>query len=199
MTRVTKDPEQRKLELLDAALTLFLEHGAENTAVSDVVRQVGVAQGTFYYHFASKDEVLDALAERIATPLGQLVTGIAEDDSVSPPERVRRVVTRLLDTIDAHGDVLAGLVRPGNELFHQKVGDAMRARLLDSLTALVQAGQDEGSLDAEPVAETVELLLAAITHFTRTRAYGGQPDHLQRLRIAVQRLVARGVGIPDKP
>jgi AcrR family transcriptional regulator len=197
MPRVTKDPDRRKQDLLDAALALFLEGGAENTAVSDIVRQVGVAQGTFYYHFQSKDEVLDALAERIAVPLGQLVTGIAEDDTVPPPERVHRVVTQLLDTIDAHGDVLAGLVRPGNELFHQKVGDAMRARLLDSLQALVQAGQDDGSLDAEPVAETVELLLAAITHFTRTRAHGGRRDHLDRLRTAIQRLVARGVGIPE--
>jgi len=199
MPRVTKEPEVRRQELLDVALTLFLEDGAENTAVSDIVRRVGVAQGTFYYHFQSKDELLDALAERVAAPLGQLVTGIAEDDTLPPPERVRRVVSTLLDTIDAHGDVLAGLVRPGNERFHNKVGDAMRGRLLASLQALVQTGQDDGSLDAEPVPETVELLLAAITHFTRTRAHGGQRAHLQRLRTAIQRLVERGVGIPENP
>jgi AcrR family transcriptional regulator len=49
--RVTKDPEIRRKELMDAAEKLFLEHGYEETAVSDIVKKTGVAQGTFYYYF----------------------------------------------------------------------------------------------------------------------------------------------------
>ena len=62
--RVTKDPEERKQELIDAAERLFMERGYEATAVSDIVQEVGVAQGTFYYYFPSKEEILEAIIEK---------------------------------------------------------------------------------------------------------------------------------------
>ena len=195
MVRTTKDPEIRRQELMEAALELFLERGTDGTAVSDIVRRVGVAQGTFYYHFKSKDEVVDALAESMAEPLGQMVAGIADDESVSVAGRVGRAVTSLLDVIGASQQHLEGLIRPGNEVLHQRVADAMQARLHPAFVALVGEGQADGSLDAEPVEETVELVLAAITHLTRTQAHGEGPEELARLRTAVERLARRGLGI----
>jgi AcrR family transcriptional regulator len=47
MTCTVKDPETRRGELIDAAEELFLASGYEDTAVSDIVRKIGVAQGTF--------------------------------------------------------------------------------------------------------------------------------------------------------
>jgi len=198
MVRTSKDPEIRRQELMEAALELFLERGTDKTAVSDIVRRVGVAQGTFYYHFKSKDEVVDALAEGMAEPLGQMVAGIAEDTSAPVQDRIGRVVASLLDVIGASQQHLEGLIRPGNEVLHQRVADAMQARLHPALVALVGEGQADGSLDAEPVEETVELVLAAITHLTRTQAHGEDPDRLARLRVAVERLAKRGLGIPQE-
>ncbi len=195
MPRTSKAPEVRRQELLDAALELFLEQGADATAVSHIVRKVGVAQGTFYYHFASKDELVDAVAERLTAPLGQLVVTLAADADVPAPQRVQHVLNAMLDVIASSQGHLEGLIRAGNEGLHQKVGDAMRARLQPPIEALVAQGQDEGSLDAEPVPETVELLLTAIAHFTRTQAHGGQPDRMTRLRQALEQLAARGLGI----
>lgn len=195
MPRTSKAPEIRRQELLDAAMELFLEQGAENTAVSHIVRKVGVAQGTFYYHFASKDELVDALAEQLADPLGTLVTGLAADTTLPVPQRVQRIVTTLLDVIGSSQGHLEGLIRPGNEGLHQKVGDAVRARLQPPIEALVARGQDEGSLSAEPVPETVELILTAIAHITRTQAHGGQPDRMTRLRAALEQLAARTLSI----
>ena len=56
-----------------------------------------------------------------------------------------------------------------------------------------------GDHDAEPVAETVELLLAATTHLIRTQAHGEDAGRLARLRAALPRLFARGLGIPETP
>jgi len=195
MPRTSKAPEIRRQELLDAALDLFLEQGVDRTAVSHIVRKVSVAQGTFYYHFDSKDELVDALAERLAEPIGQLVSGLADDEDSPVPQRVAQILSRLLDVIESSGAHLAGLVRPGNEGLHQKVGDAMRGRLQPVLEDLVARGQAEGSLDAQPVHETVELILASIAYITRTLAHGGPPERVSRLREAAQQLAARGLGI----
>jgi AcrR family transcriptional regulator len=195
MARIAKDPEIRRQEILEAALDLFLDKGVDRTAVSHIVHEVGVAQGTFYYHFDSKDAVVDALAERISAPLGTVVEAIAADVSAPGAERFQRAVAAVLDAIELSRPHLEGLVRPGNEVLHDRVGDALRARLHTGLLAIVEAGNADGSLDATPPAETVELVLAAIIHFTRTQAHGGDADRMSRLRAALTRLVQRGLGM----
>ncbi|ROR13618.1 TetR/AcrR family transcriptional regulator [Erwinia sp. JUb26] len=60
----TKPAEVRLDELMDAAENLFISKGFEATTVSEIVRDAGVAKGTFYHYFPSKIEVLGALRER---------------------------------------------------------------------------------------------------------------------------------------
>ena len=62
--RITKNPEERKKELIDIAEQLFIKKGYEQTAVSDIVKKAKVAQGTFYYYFKTKEEILDLITER---------------------------------------------------------------------------------------------------------------------------------------
>ncbi|GIO30333.1 MULTISPECIES: TetR/AcrR family transcriptional regulator [Paenibacillus] len=55
MPRITKNPKERRNEILNAAMELFNTKGFEQTSVSDIVKKIGVAQGTFYYYFQSKE------------------------------------------------------------------------------------------------------------------------------------------------
>ena len=47
MARIVKDPEERKTEIMDAALALFGSKGFEQTSVNEIIEKVGVAKGTF--------------------------------------------------------------------------------------------------------------------------------------------------------
>jgi AcrR family transcriptional regulator len=60
----TKPPEERRDELMNAAQRLFLEQGVGPTSIEQITDGADVAKGTFYLHFASKDDVLLALRER---------------------------------------------------------------------------------------------------------------------------------------
>lgn len=60
----TKPAEVRREELMAAAEELFLEKGYDETSVDEIVKLAGVAKGTFYLHFRSKDDVLIGLRER---------------------------------------------------------------------------------------------------------------------------------------
>ncbi|MBR6476951.1 MAG: helix-turn-helix transcriptional regulator, partial [Lachnospiraceae bacterium] len=60
-----KEAEERKKEILDAAEELFIARGYDETSTSDILEKVGIARGTLYYHFKSKEEILDALIDRI--------------------------------------------------------------------------------------------------------------------------------------
>ena len=64
--RVVKAAAVRRLELLDIAQRLFLERGYERTTVNDVIDAAGVSKGAFYHHFRAKEDLLEAIAERMA-------------------------------------------------------------------------------------------------------------------------------------
>ena len=61
----TKDPEERKKEIIQIARELFEENGINKTKVSDIVKSLGVAQGLFYYYFPSKKAIIIAVGEQI--------------------------------------------------------------------------------------------------------------------------------------
>ncbi len=63
--RVTKSPDVRRKELMDAAVRIFSEKGIPRTTVSDITESAGVAKGTFYLYFDSKEQLLGALKERL--------------------------------------------------------------------------------------------------------------------------------------
>jgi AcrR family transcriptional regulator len=56
-------PEDRRRQLLDAATTVFAEKGYRNAGVGDIIARAGVARGTFYLHFTSKQEIFLAIVE----------------------------------------------------------------------------------------------------------------------------------------
>lgn len=62
--RIIKEADIRKNEILDAAGILFTEKGYDNTSVTDIMNAVGIAKGTLYHHYKSKEDILNALIKR---------------------------------------------------------------------------------------------------------------------------------------
>src|SRR5688572_5514304 len=60
----TKPADVRRLEILDAGERVFLAKGVARASVDDIVAAAGVAKGTFYLYFASKEALVHALRER---------------------------------------------------------------------------------------------------------------------------------------
>ena len=65
--------EERKNEILDAALEVFGELGLQEASVDDVVERAGLSKGTLYWYFKSKDRLIGALMKRFfAQELGKI-------------------------------------------------------------------------------------------------------------------------------
>src|SRR5438093_10868471 len=81
----------RREQLLDAALAVFSAEGYSSAKVSDIVGRAGVAQGTFYLYFRSKQEVVLALFERFQEALLE-ARRAADPAGPATPERLRAAV-----------------------------------------------------------------------------------------------------------
>ena len=61
-----KYPEVTVEKILDAAQRLFLEKGYDNTTIQDIVNELdGLSKGAVYHHFKSKEEIMDAVGDRM--------------------------------------------------------------------------------------------------------------------------------------
>lgn len=81
MSRVVKDADVRRKELLDTALELFERVGYERASVGEITAMVGVAKGTFYHYFTSKQDLLEQLVTSWADELfAQLEVALRELD-----------------------------------------------------------------------------------------------------------------------
>jgi len=87
-TRVVKSAADRRSELLDTALRLFLTYGYERVAVQDLTDAVGVAKGTFYHYFDSKAELL---AQVCQWQVGELLAGAERTLAATSGDAVTRL------------------------------------------------------------------------------------------------------------
>ncbi|UYN95658.1 MAG: TetR/AcrR family transcriptional regulator [Enhydrobacter sp.] len=115
---------ETRRQIVDAADRLFYEQGFEATSLADIARDVGLSRGNFYYHFRTKDEILDAvIAQRVANTRAMLKAWDAE----SPTGRIRSFVHILIVNrakIMAYGCPVGTLCNELAKLDHAAKDDA---------------------------------------------------------------------------
>lgn len=123
-------PETRDT-IVTAADRLFYERGFEHTSFADVAGVVGISRGNFYYHFKTKDQILDAVIERrLADRRAMLDQWTAE--GLTPKQRIASFIRILLDNeakIRAHGCPIGTLFSELSKLDH--AGEDGARRLFD--------------------------------------------------------------------
>jgi AcrR family transcriptional regulator len=72
MAARSSEPDTRT-RLLDTALELFSKHGVEGTSLQMIADAMGVTKAAVYYHFRTKDEITEAVAEPVVRRLGTIV------------------------------------------------------------------------------------------------------------------------------
>ena len=160
--RIVKDAAERKNEILDAAEELFAARGYEETSTGDILDRVGIARGTLYYHFRSKEEILDALIGRISQTLIARAGKAAEDKSAPVVERIVRTIASLnLETGESSigHEVLEQVHKPQNALMHQKMQQSLLDGVVPVVSSLVEEGNTEGIFHADYPRETTEMLV----------------------------------------
>ena len=90
MAKVVKEYDERKTELLDTAQVLFYQKGYENTSVADIIEAVGIAKGTFYHYFKTKEDLLDQLIERISEAILSQLEIIANDNTLNAIDKFNK-------------------------------------------------------------------------------------------------------------
>jgi AcrR family transcriptional regulator len=123
--------EHRRDELLDAAEELFRKKGVAATAVSEITDRAGVAKGTFYLYFESKDHLVAGLKERLLSGMTEIAVGAMEKLQDGDYYTV--------------SDELVAAIRPGliDTEIHASGGEPDRAHRLAHMVPMKRVGTAE--------------------------------------------------------
>lgn len=180
-------PEARKLEILEAAERLLSARGSQ-VRVEDVVREAGIAKGTFFLYFPTWDDLLETVRDRVIAEFNAaypLPAGL--DGFVDWPGLMEWLACAFIDfSLSRRG--------LGEAIFHSDFAERrpLADNRISQLTTMIRTGQEAGafgSVDPEP---TARLLFAAV-HAAADAIAGGadREPMLAALKSLLRRTLAR--------
>ena len=128
--------DETRQRILDVAVDLFIEQGYAGTSVRDISERLGMTKGSLYYHFASKEDVLNALVTPLMDDLDRFTA-----DATAAGRVDTGLLARLVDLLDEHGVLLRSLMGDPSVLHGIARRQTMKQRMLALQRAL--AGSDD--------------------------------------------------------
>ena len=186
--------EDKRRQILAAAVRVFAAQGYEASRVGDVAREAGVAYGLVYHYFGSKDAVLEAVFRE---QWGRLLAAVAlaEETGETAPEQLELVVKIVLRAWRDDPDLVRLLVREITRSPHiqdelDEIGQAFA-----SLERIVRRGQAEGTLRRDVDARIAAFMLYGAMEEVLTGWVLGQlPDDTEGVAAAEHEVIATMVG-----
>ncbi|WP_375200451.1 TetR/AcrR family transcriptional regulator [Bacillus sp. RS11] len=155
-----KEAQERRNEILDAADELFGQKGFDGTSTNDILEKVGIARGTLYYHFKSKEDIMDSLIERYNAQILGAAKEIAVNKNIPVNERIIRVVMALNISSGNGKEIIDHIHKPQNALMHQKIQKVIINGLPPILTEIIREGIEQGLFSTPYPYECMEMVVA---------------------------------------
>ena len=152
-----KKGERRKQDLLNIAYRMFIEKGYENTSVDDIIIEAGIAKGTYYYYFESKEATLEAVIEMMIGK-AENIAKAALMNPVPIPQKLASVVYAFQPNKD-ESVITDVLERKENIVMHDKIGKKIVEVAVPILSDIVREGIAQGIFACTNVEERVKMLL----------------------------------------
>ena len=163
MVRITKEYDERLNELLAAAQQLFFEKGYEKTSVNHIIEKVGVAKGTFYHYFKSKEDLLDKLVEQFSEKAHRELMTVIETEGLNAVEKFNRFASTMhakkVENMDLMKMLMKVMYKDENLLLRHKIFMGNFRRLTPEYEKVIRQGIEEGCFNTTDPEELAEIIL----------------------------------------
>ncbi|MES5954570.1 TetR/AcrR family transcriptional regulator [Bacillus fungorum] len=186
MARVTKSASERRNEILDVTESLFKQKGYEKTSTTDITRTLGVAQGTLYYHFKSKEALANALINRQLKSIKKQFIEVIYNDSLSTYEKIAWIFVYELDDPTGHIEIFKYLQHDNNAILRQILHIQTICQFTPILTDLIIQGNREGVFHVNNPTLTAEFFLSTIHHWVDSSLFKWNPEERIARIVSIQ-------------
>jgi AcrR family transcriptional regulator len=195
MTRIVKKPEERRQEIISAARELFQEQQYEKTTMKDVMDKLGIAKGTIYHYFISKEELLEAVVEQTGDEYVAAMQTLLDGTEGNALERFQ-ILIAAGNIAEDEEHLLDQLHRPGNVGMHTRQLAITISKLAPLYASVIQQGCEEGIFQTEYPLECAEFLLSGVQFLTDIGMHPWSEADLIRRVIAFPTIVETQLQAP---
>jgi TetR/AcrR family fatty acid metabolism transcriptional regulator len=189
-----RDPEKPQ-QIIEAAVRVFARKGYFNSRVSDIAHEAGIAAGTIYLYFDTKEDILITMfREKMAAFVETVRKAIAQDhDAVAKLRRLVRLHFQILQDNPELAEVVQVELRQGQKLFRGAASQEIAAYF-----ALIGSVFEEGAAAGRfssglPVKVATKMLFGAMDQMATSWVLGKRGYHLVDTADTVADVFLRGV------
>ena len=198
MARPPQDPQIRINEILDAAETLFYERGYQPTMISDIVKKIGVAQGTFYYYFSSKEEIIDALIKRHLAKFRTALEAAVNSADASLPRKIELITNIVLSSIKVKQVLLLEFLYNDRHLhLMDKVFRQTKKLLAPYLLSVIKEGANKHVFSVSHPKAVADTIISIIQCYVEAIYERETADFLEQKKAITRRLVENVLGLSE--
>ncbi|BBB33365.1 TetR/AcrR family transcriptional regulator, fatty acid metabolism regulator protein [Thermotomaculum hydrothermale] len=137
--------EEKKRKIIDAAIKIFARNGYFNSRVSEIAKEAGVADGTIYIYFSSKEELLSAIFDEALQVFVEESKKLLEDIH-DPIEKLKKIVFLHLKHLGANRDLamVFQIEFRHNIVFMERLSKTRLADYFKIIEGVILEGQEKG-------------------------------------------------------
>ena len=193
MARIIKKPKERRAEIIKTARDLFLKKDYDKTTMQDFMNQLGIAKGTIYHYFKSKEELLEAVVDDIGNEYFEKMKSLMQEIKGTVLDKIQALVEA--------GRILAPSLL---EQLHDRNNEALHTRLLVTTVIkqaplyaeLIQQGCKERVFQTSTPLECAEFILSAVQFLTESGIHNWSQQDLIRRKEAFPSLIEQLLKAP---
>lgn len=153
-----KYPEMTVEKILDVAQHLFLEKGYDNTTIQDIVDHLdGLSKGAVYHHFKSKEEIMDAVSDRMFSSNNPFEK-VRNRTDLNGLQKLREVIRLNQSDEDQTSMTIQSIPLKRNPRLLVEIIESNRRILTPYYKELLEEGNKDGSIHTEYTKEIAELI-----------------------------------------
>ncbi len=152
-----KKGEKTKQELLKIAYKMFLSKGYENTSIDEIIEEAKIAKGTYYYHFKSKEQMLEEVIQMMIDEYEMKANEILNSD-LDLPEKMIGIITSFRPNKDEF-QIVDTLNRQDNLIMHNKINRQVIERVVPMLSKIVEEGVQLGILKCDNIPQRIRIIM----------------------------------------
>ena len=175
MAKTPMDHDERRHQLMDIGEDLFNRRGYDETSISDIVSAAGIAQGTFYHHFQSKEDLLEAIADRYVDDLSDMLLDLVEDETLSSVQKFLHLFIKISEYGRDRKGMVLHLHEERNVLLHYKLERKFTAMWTPLVRSIILQGVMEGIFETsypEEAAFAIISITGSFSHTEESRTHG---------------------------
>lgn len=174
MARIVKEYDVRRTEILDVAQQLFYTKGYEQTSIQDLLTAVGIAKGTFYHYFDSKQALLAGLTERMVEQVMTVIAPIVSDPHLNACQKLEQLFAQAGHWKFEHKavllQVLAVYYQEENLRLRHSMLQLGAAQIVPIWAEIIEQGIAEGLFTQVIALETAEIIFRVMQSLSETVA-----------------------------